>query len=220
MTVLTVERPKENLRGIPQSLKDYGVLPDEPIWRISVEHYHAMIRAGIISDNEPIELLEGMLVLKMAKNPPHHIATYLIRQSLERLVPLGWYVDSQEPITTLDSEPEPDITVVRGHILDYAEQHPTPQDVALVIEVAEATLKRDQGLKKRIYARAGVPVYWIVNLVTRQIEVYSSPSNVIDEPEYRQRHVYKSTDSIPVMLDGAEVNRIIVKDILPPLKAK
>jgi hypothetical protein len=71
-----------------------------------------MIRAGILTDDDPVELLEGWLVPKMPKNPPHRITTRLTREALVGILPTGWYVDTQEPITTADSEPEPDVVVV------------------------------------------------------------------------------------------------------------
>ncbi len=134
-----------------------------------------MIRAGILTDDDPVELLDGWLVSKMPKNPPHCVVTRLIRQALERLVPAAWYVDTQEPLTTADSEPEPDVVVVRGETRQYLDRHPGPEDVGLVVEVADTTLQRDRTSKKRLYARAGIPVYWIVNLPESRCEVYSEP---------------------------------------------
>src|SRR5436190_15644434 len=87
-------------------------IPDVPIYRLSVEQYHAMARAGILDEDAPAELLEGWLVQKMTKYPAHRVATHRVRRALERLVAVGWYVDSQEPITLPDSEPEPDVVVV------------------------------------------------------------------------------------------------------------
>jgi len=195
------------------------IIPTEPIGRLSVEHYHAMIQTGILTDDDPIELLEGWLVVKMSKNPPHRVTTRLLRQALERMIPTGWYVDSQEPITTLDSQPEPDVTVVRGDTLDYLDRHPNPQEVGLVVEVADATLQRDRSTKKRVYARADIAVYWLVNLVKQQIEVYTEPTQTGKQPDYRKHHIYQLTDTIPVVLDGVEVGRIAVHEVLPQKKA-
>jgi Uma2 family endonuclease len=185
------------------------------IWRLSVDQYHAMIHAGILTDDDPVELLEGWLVAKMPKNPPHRAVTRLIRQVLERLVPAEWYVDSQEPITTDDSEPEPDVVVVRDETGHYLDRHPGPNDVGLVIEVADTTLQRGRGFKKRLYARAGIPVYWIVNLSDNQCEVYTEPSGPEPQPDYRQRQDYGASDVIPVVLAGVEVGRIAVRELLP-----
>jgi putative restriction endonuclease len=85
----------------------------------------------------------------------------------------------------------------------------------LIAEVADSSLRRDRGWKKRLYARARVAVYWIVNLVDRQIEVYTEPTGPVKRPDYRQRADYKPGDKVPVVLDGREVARLAVNDILP-----
>src|SRR5436853_5216504 len=84
----------------------------EPIYRLSVAQYHAMGEHGILGEDDPVELLEGLLVRKMTKDRPHTLTTGLVRRALERLLPTGWYVESQEPITTVESEPEPDAMIV------------------------------------------------------------------------------------------------------------
>jgi Uma2 family endonuclease len=151
----------------------------------------------------------------MTKHKPHSIVTRRVRRALERLVPAGWYVDSQEPITTAESEPEPDVFVAREEMADDPASHPGPQDVALVVEVAESSLQTDRGAKKRAYARAGIPVYWIVNLKARQIEVYSDPDGAAKRPDYRQRHVYGSEHTVPVWLNDVEVGSVEVRALLP-----
>jgi len=182
-------------------------IPTEPVWRLSVEDYHQMIRAGILTDDDPIELLEGLLVPKMTKHRPHTITTWLTRQAIASLVPDGWYVDSQEPITTMDSEPEPDVVVVRGEIRQYPDP-PIPQNVTLVVEVSDSTLQRDRTVKKRLYARAGIACYWIVNLLDQNIEVYTQPTGTGDKATYAQRTLYSSSDDVPVLIDGIEVGRV------------
>jgi Uma2 family endonuclease len=174
-----------------------------------------MIRQGILTEDDPVELLEGWLVTKMPKTPPHRVATRLLRQALERAVPPGWYVDAQEPVTLTDSEPEPDGMVARGDTRQYLDRHPGPKDLALVVEVAEATLPRDRGPKKRLYARAGIPVYWIVNLPESQVEVYSEPSGESAEPDYRKRQDHGAAHEVPLVIDGREVKRIPVAELLP-----
>jgi Uma2 family endonuclease len=196
---------------IAPNLKERVVMPTEPVWRLSVDEYHQMIRAGIFTDDDPIELLEGLLVPKMTKNRPHTIVTWRIRRQLEAVIPGNYYVDSQEPITTLDSEPEPDVVVVRGDITQYSEP-PNAQNIALVIEVADTTLRRDRTTKKRLYARAGIPVYWIVNLTERQIEVYTQPNQ--DEADYTQHNVYALSDDAPVVIDNNTVAYVSVKNLL------
>ena len=189
--------------------------PNDLIWRLSVEQYHEMIRGGILTSDDPVELLEGWLIYKMPKNPRHSVTTQLSRRALEAVVPAGWYVNTQEPITLGDSEPEPDVMVVRGETQHYLDHHPSPRELALVVEVAETSLERDRGVKKRLYARAGIAVYWIVNLRERVIEVYSDPSGSADEPDYRPHRDYGLGDSVPVVIEGRELGRVVVRELLP-----
>ena len=189
--------------------------PEDLIWRLSVGQYHEMIRAGILTADDPVELLAGWLFYKMPKNPPHRIATRLAQDSLQAVVPAGWYVGSQEPITLGDSEPEPDVMVVRGETRQYKDRHPGPEDVALVVEVADTTIERDRGVKRRMYARAGIPVYWIINLVERRLEAYERPLGPAEDADYVDRVDYGLSDNVPVIVEGREVGRVAISDLLP-----
>jgi Uma2 family endonuclease len=198
-----------------QAARLVPAVPADPIWRLSIDQYHQMIQTGILTDDDPVELLEGWLVTKMPKNPSHRLSTQLTREALARLVPPQWHVNDQEPITTEDSEPEPDVSIVRGERRQYLERHPHPQEVALVVEVADTTLSRDRTSKKRLYARAAIPVYWIINLAEQQVEVYTEPSGSADEPDYQQRHDYTMNDLIPLIIEGQEIGQLPVRDLLP-----
>jgi Uma2 family endonuclease len=190
-------------------------VPSDPIWRFSVREYHDMIRAGILGEDDPVELLDGWLVTKMTKNPPHSVATGLVRHALEGIVPKGWYVRSQDAITLATSEPEPDAVVARGDLRAFVDRHPGPEDVALVVDVADASLHRDWTSKKRLYAQAGIPVYWIVDLVERRIEVYTDPSGATDEPDYREHRTFGKSEEVPLVIDRREVGRIAASVMLP-----
>jgi Uma2 family endonuclease len=192
-----------------------SVLPTEPIWRMNVEQYHEMIEAGILTEDDPVELLEGLLVEKMSKTPPHVLSTHLTRTSIERLAPASWFVNTHDPITTVDSEPEPDVSVARGYPRQYLARHPLPQDLALVVEVSDSSLQRDRTMKQRIYARAGISVYWIINLIDGRIEVYTDPTGPEEKPSYRQRSDYGPADEVPFIIEGREIGRIAVRDVLP-----
>src|SRR5439155_3690378 len=148
----------------------------EPVFRLTVEQYHAMIDAGVLTDDDPVELLEGILVFKTPKKPAHRLALRRLVKAIERVLPAGWFVLSKEPITLANGEPEPDAAVIRGSDEDYATRHPCPADVALVVDVADTTLERDRSIKLRSYAGAGIGVYWIVNLLDRTLELYTKPS--------------------------------------------
>jgi Uma2 family endonuclease len=195
----------------PQELS----LPAEPIWRLTIQQYHEMIEAGILTDNDPVELLEGWLVTKMPKNPSHSFTTQLTRDALDQILPYGWFINIQEPITLADSEPEPDVIVVRGERRDYLERHPGPAEVALIIEVADATLRRDRITKKRMFAEARIPVYWVINLPGRQFEVYTNPSGEGRQADYQERQLFRQGDEVPVVIDGREVGRLSVEQLLP-----
>ncbi len=173
-----------------------------------------MIAAGILAADEPVELLEGWLVPKMVKDPPHSTARHLTTKALERIVPSGWHVRSQEPITLNDSEPEPDVAAVRGGPSQYECSHPGPQDVALDVEIADVSLDRDRSIKKQVYARAGIPFYWIVNLQERRVEVYTDPSGPIARPDYGNHQHYVTGSEVPFVIEGHEAGHIPMAKLL------
>jgi Uma2 family endonuclease len=183
--------------------------------RFSVAEYHKLIELGILTEDDNLELLEGYLVHKMSRNPPHDVTLDLIQETLPRLLPAGWRLRSQSAITLATSEPEPDGAIVRGNARTYTVRHPGPADIGVVIEVADSTLDGDRLDKGRIYARDGIPCYWIINLVDRQIEVYTAPSGATATPAYAQRQDYHAGDDATLSLDGATVATIAVTDLLP-----
>ena len=190
---------------------------DEPIFRLTVDQYHELIRRGKLSEEDPVELLEGILVFKTPKNVPHATCARLARRAVEPLLPQGWFYDSQDPITLEDSEPEPDGMVVRGRIEDYAAAHPGPADVALVIEVADTSLDRDRGIKLRAYARASIPVYWIVDLPGAALEVHSDPDpTAVPHPDYRSHSRLGPDQKVQLVIGGHRCGEILVSQLLPP----
>jgi Uma2 family endonuclease len=184
-------------------------------WRFSVAQYHEMIRTGILDEDAPVELLEGWIVTKMAKNPPHCFSNDLAQESLAQVLPSGYFVRAQQPLTTHDSEPEPDVMVVKGDRRDFLQRHPHGHEIPLIVEVADASLARDRKLKRRVYARAGVAMYWIINLTKRQIEVYTEPLGKAEKADYRVRRDYHAEEEIPLTIDGQEIGRLAVNALLP-----
>jgi Uma2 family endonuclease len=183
----------------------------EPVWRFTVAQYHRMVQLGILTEDDPVELLAGWLVQKMTKNPPHRVATRLVRDALEAIVPDGWYVETQEPITLAESEPEPDVAIILGNTRDYLDRHPGATEVALVVEVSDSTLERDRTLKQIIYAQAGIAIYWIVNLSDRTLEIYSAPD---DTGTYRTQQSI-AEGAIAVIIAGKAIGNLEVKQLLP-----
>jgi Uma2 family endonuclease len=183
----------------------------EPVWRFTVAQYHRMVQLGILTEDDPVELLAGWLVQKMTKNPPHRVATRLVRNALEAIIPDGWYVETQEPITLADSEPEPDVAIILGNTRDYLDRHPGATEVALVVEVSDSTLERDRTLKQAIYAQAGIPTYWILNLSDRTLECYSSPSNT---GTYQTQQSI-AQGAVDVIINGQIIGTVELQQLLP-----
>jgi len=188
--------------------------PRFPVRRFSVDEYHRMIQLGILGEEDNLELLNGWLVPKMSRNPPHDVVLVLADGQLRLLLPPDWHIRCQSAITTADSEPEPDLAVVRGQAPRYSKFHPRAEDIALLVEVAESSLDKDRNEKGPIYAAAGIVCYWILNLVDEQVEVYTNPTGPSDEPLYRTRTEHKLGDSVSLMVDGTELGKIEVSPLL------
>ncbi len=137
--------------------------PPFPVRRFTVDEYHRMIQVGLLTEDDRVELLEGWIVPKMPRNPPHDATVEIADETLRPHLPPGWSLRVQSAITLPDSEPEPDVAVVRGGARDYLSRHPGPADVGLLIEVSESSLNRDRDEKGRLFAQAGIPHYWIIN---------------------------------------------------------
>jgi Uma2 family endonuclease len=189
-------------------------IAEERLFRLTVEQYRRMSEVGILNEDDRVELLEGLLIAKMTKSPPHDVAIDLTRDAIAELLPAGWRIRIQSAINTPDSEPEPDIAVVLGPARRYVKAHPRPKDVALLVEVADASLAEDRGRKARLYARARIPVYWLVNLQESTVEVYTDPKGG-RSPAYGRRRDYGIDESVPLTIGEEEVGEIAVEEILP-----
>jgi Uma2 family endonuclease len=194
--------------------------PLDRLYRMPLDVYDRAVELGLLGPDDKVVLLDGLLVNKMGRNPPHVVSAYLTAHALERAVPPGWFVKKEDPVALptgalrRDSEPEPDVAVVRGTIYDYQSRHPGPPDTALLVEVADSSLSEDRkGLGR--YARAGIPVAWIVNVNARTVEVFSDPTGPVEPARYQEAVTFGEGDTVPVVLDGQEVGRIAVRDLLP-----
>jgi Uma2 family endonuclease len=179
--------------------------------RITVDEYDRIIASGSLNDPKRVELIDGYMVTKMAKSPEHSYSTKEALKALDRLLPPGWTSRKEEPVRIAPyDEPEPDISVVRGSDADYRHRLPEVPDVGLVVEVTRTNVSADRQ-QGNLYSRAGIPVYWIVNLVERQIEVYTDPG----PNGYASRKDLTSGQHVPVVIDGSPCGQIAVDDILP-----
>ncbi|WNZ22952.1 Uma2 family endonuclease [Leptolyngbya sp. NK1-12] len=174
---------------------DHRTVPssDLPLKRWSVDKYHHLIAAGILTSDDHVELLDGQIVEMVPQDPPHASATDEGADYLKALFAGRAKIRMQLPITlSSSSEPEPDIAVVRIDPNRYRDRHPTPEDVFLLIEIADTTLSHDCHHKAKLYAKAGILEYWVVNLNQRQIIVYRHPQG----DTYQSEQTLEATDTI------------------------
>jgi Uma2 family endonuclease len=185
--------------------------------RFTIDEYHQLIELGFLKEGDRIELIRGELIQMVAKGTPHTFCTTRLCRQLDRLLGDGSVVRCQEPIIiSLDSEPEPDAVIARGKDEDYLAHHPYPQDILLVVEISDSTLKYDQTKKLNLYAEAGISNYWIVNLLARQLEVYSQPyQNAQGDFSYLSKQIFLSNQSVPI--SGFEDVLLDLSRIFPTL---
>ena len=187
---------------------------DASLARFSVARYQRMIETGILTPDDKVELLENYVVIKIPRNPRHDSSVQRLLEILFPQRPSGWGLRVQSAILLSDSQPGPDLAFVRGPASSSAHKHPEGKDTGLVIEVADSSLLRDQRDKTRIYARGGIPFYWIVNLVDQRLEVHSEPSNSGSSPAYSKIEILSSSATVLLCLDGAQPAPLAVRDLL------
>jgi Uma2 family endonuclease len=145
--------------------------------RFSVDEYYAMARAGILTEDERVELLAGEIVEMTPIGIRHAVCVGGLTDLFSRRFGDRALVWVQNPVRLdRNSEPEPDVVLVRRPLERYAGAHPVPEDVLLIVEVADTSLERDRALKLPLYAGAGIVDVWIINVEEREVEVYRQPS--------------------------------------------
>jgi Uma2 family endonuclease len=177
------------------------------------EEYERLVALGVFGPEERLQLLEGEIVRMTPQGSAHATAVSLTEEKLRGLFGAGFVIRVQMPLALdPDSEPEPDIAVVVGSPRDYRECHPST--ALLVVEVSDTTLLLDQDHKARIYARAGIPEYWIVNLVESCLEVYSNPATPPHQPaRYQVSRILRPSDTISPLAQPTK--SVPVRDLLP-----
>ena len=161
--------------------------------RFTTEEYHRLAEVGVLHEDDRVELLNGIIVTRLPIGPFHGGSTKRLVRIFERISRDRWITSAQDPIRLDEfSEPEPDIALLRPRGDFYDAGHPGPADVFLLIEVADSTLLTDREEKLPMYARAGIPEVWIVNLPERIIEVSTAPVN----GRYSQRRRVRAGDAL------------------------
>lgn len=182
------------------------------IRKLTVEEYHRMAEAGILDPDERVELIQGQIVKMAAKGTPHESAIMRTARVLGNGLGEQVWVRTQSSIRLDDySEPEPDIAVVRVDALDYADHHPTPSEIYLIVEVSDTTLKRDCEVKDKIYAQSGITEYWVLDVKNRQLRVFREPSD-----RGYQSQIILGEDAIISPLEFPSLN-VAIASMLPPV---
>ena len=190
---------------------------------LTVEQYHEMIRRGILPESTRAELVDGFLVLKdrskrgedpMVVGSEHRWAVQKLQELDSRVRGWNMHVASQQPVTLPPiHEPEPDASFVVGPLDDYRARTPTAADVLCVCEVADSSLDYDRRTKQRLYATARIPLYVIVNLVERVIELHADPDP--SNGRYARRQIVAPGQVLEIELRPGQVLAIPAADLLP-----
>ncbi len=185
-----------------------AIHPDHYIW--TTDAYHRLIELGILTEYSEVELLDGQIVNKMAIGEEHAATVEILMEFFPDRFGKKYRYRAKNPIVLPNnSEPEPDFVVSRRLTPGEKRSHPSVEDTFLVIEVSQDTLSKDRYRKGPIYAAAGIPEYWLINLQTRSIEVYSEPDQELKE--FASQVYYKEGKSFNSPFAGA----ITVADLLP-----
>ncbi|MCT7983771.1 Uma2 family endonuclease [Laspinema sp. A4] len=181
--------------------------------RFTIEEYHRLIELGFFAEGDRTELIQGEAIQMVPKGKPHAVCCMNLNEQLILRVSGQGKIRCQDPITLPNhSEPEPDFTLVQNREDNYLSHHPMPDDILLVIEIADSSLDYDRQVKLPLYAEAGISDYWIVNLLEKQLEIYTTPyQKSTGTFDYRQKQVKlpNETTTIPGV-EGVswELNRI------------
>ena len=186
--------------------------------RLSLDAYRLMIARGILGPDDRVELLDGLLVKKMTKGPRHATATTKLYKRLIRLLPADWTVRQEQPVELPDgpegaSVPEPDIAIAAGSDDDDKTRHPGPEDVALVIQFADAEPSREKKNLMR-FGWSRVREVWVVDLNCETVQIHTAPTGLCADPGYAHR-AERSTRAVPTLaLPAGAVGQAVSVDVV------
>ena len=193
---------------------------DPPLWPLTLEMVEAMVENGILSEKEPVYLWKRRLARRMAPQRPHALTVGLVVEALRKALPSGWHVEEEKPLVfrLSHSAPQPDIVILRGQLRDNTTRHPTTSGAALVVEVADSSLKADRKMAAEYaaesvpayWAAESVPAYWIVDIVNNRIETFAAP----EQGASLQTATYERSGRVPLVIEGRLVAEIAVSGLL------
>ena len=163
---------------------------------VTVAQYHRLIRDSYYTKDDHVELIQGMVIEKIPRDPIHDNIIYKLYLRIIKRLPDGMIARNQSAITLEDSEPEPDIVVAIGDEDTFAEAHPGPADILLIIEVANSSMAFDSSLKFETYAASGIKSYAILNFAEKQLHLYTQPA----EGAYQSTQTFSRTDVVTIPL--------------------
>ena len=143
-------------------------------YKWSIEEWHELVESGLL-EGKPVELLEGEIIEMSPEGIPHSYTNDSVVKYLRKVLEGLADVKESHPITLDNSEPEPDVAIVRLPEEIYKKHHPFPEDIYWLIEISNKTLKIDLEEKSHTYARNGIPEYWVINLVAKKVIVHTQP---------------------------------------------
>lgn len=172
----------------------------------SVEEYDRMIETGILTKYDRVELIEGDVVRTSPIGELHAACVKRITSFFYRLVGRYVTISVQDPVHLNDfSKPQPDVALLKPRDDFYAQAHPMPADVLLIVEIADTTANSDRAVKVPLYARAGIPVVWLVDLQRDVIEIYAQPVNgAYQESREAKRGDTLTLESLPILKLGID----------------
>ena len=165
--------------------------------RFTITEYHRLADLDFFTEDDRVELIKGEIIKMAAKGKAHSVCNTRLYRELFKLLEEKATIRGQEPIIINDSEPEPDLTIVKNTPDDYFLNHPIPSDIFLIIEVADSSLKYDQEVKLFLYSEAGISDYWIFNLMDFYLECYSDPyQDLQGKFGYRHKSIILPNESV------------------------
>ncbi|MEM1252921.1 MAG: Uma2 family endonuclease [Cyanobacteria bacterium P01_H01_bin.21] len=182
--------------------------------RFTVNEYVRMSELGILAPDERTELIDGEIITMIAKGFAHASAVLRIQECWPDALRQGVFIRTQDPIRLNNhSEPEPDIVIAKRDPLAYSTHHPRPEEVLLIIEVADSSLKYDLETKASLYAAAGIQDYWVLDVVERKLYTFRQP----EKGRYQAQSIL--TEALKISPLAFEDLTIQIADMLPPLSS-
>lgn len=184
-------------------------LPSAELRRFSRDEVLRMTELGLFADDEHLELLHGRLIVVPPQGPPHTFSSSVIGDRLRAAYSGIAVIREDKPLDCGPEDlPEPDLVAARGAHIDYVARHPRGDEALLVVEVSHSTQRKDRE-KASIYARAGVPTYWLLDVERRRLEVYERPLS----DGYALTRIVGESESVDV---PATTVSVVVRELLPP----